>query len=101
MPQTPSAARKLSVRSTTGHRGVSRHSCGKFSVTVTLNGTKKYLGLYESLEEAAAVAAAAYAGNPPVRESKPVFPTDDPHRRENPLSQDQLLRLRRLAGGIR
>lgn len=98
-----SAPRKPSLRSTTGVRGVHHHRLsGKFAVAVMVRGVRHHLGLYSSLEEAAAVAAAAYSGELPLVKNRPAFPpvpSRPDTRWANPLPEAELMRLRRLAGG--
>lgn len=50
---------RLSRANRTGFKGVSVHECGKFVANITVNRHMKYLGLYDTAEEAAAVYAAA------------------------------------------
>lgn len=97
-----SSPRKLHSRSTTGHRGVHYHPVArKFEVRLMVRGVRHYLGLFPTLEEAVAVAEAAYAGDIPTRPAKGSIPTP-PHRRQwdNPLPEAELIRLRRLAAGF-
>lgn len=43
---------KVSLKSSTGYRGVSPHKGGGYIVRLTRNGTRQYLGYFKTLEEA-------------------------------------------------
>ena len=46
---------KIAKNNTSGHKGVSWHkAAGKWSATVWIDGVQKYLGLYETVEDAGA-----------------------------------------------
>ncbi len=44
---------RIRSNNTTGIKGVSRRKCGKYQATITVNGNRRYLGLFESIEDAA------------------------------------------------
>jgi len=41
--------------SKTGHRGISHHCCGKFTLQISINRKRKYMGLFATIEQALAV----------------------------------------------
>ncbi|USA40220.1 HNH endonuclease [Pelagerythrobacter marinus] len=51
--------KKVRRDSSTGLKGVQRHRTGRFTANITAHGTKYYLGLFASLEEAKAAYDAA------------------------------------------
>ena len=46
------SAEKLSLASSTGHRGINPHRDGGYTVRATVNGDRIYLGYFKTLEEA-------------------------------------------------
>jgi hypothetical protein len=96
--------RRASIRSTTGVRGVHYHRASdKYAVSIMVRGVRYSFGLHATVEEASTVAEAVYSGQIPLAKRTPVavlHPSRPAPQWSNPLSEAELLRLRRLAGGL-